>query len=63
MKWQLADMDGHVTASGEGDPPDEVPDHGSVSIAVAPGRWVSFLTSEWLSVYVSDRPITWPDTH
>jgi len=41
----------------------DVPTHGSISVEVLPGIWISITTSEWATVYLSDQPVTWREQH
>ena len=35
-----------------------VPDGGTISIELSPGRWLTFWASQWGTVKLSDRPTT-----
>lgn len=35
---------------------DLVPGHGAISLEVAPGRWLTFTTTEWASLYLRSVP-------
>ena len=59
MKYRTYDSDGNLTYESYVEFIDkaDVPTHGSISIEIAPDKWVSFITSEWLTCYLDDRPL------
>lgn len=62
MNYVIKDVDNKTVATGanvadleEAD----LPAHGSVSIELSGGRWLNFLTSEWLIVKITTQPEGW----
>jgi len=64
MEYVTFDSNGKQTSQGHlGDnPKPKVPTHGSISIKVG-DQWLSFVTSEWVLVYTTDKPIHWGIPH
>ena len=66
MNFILFEMEGKE--AGRGTLPKDielanhVPTHGSISIEIQPHVWLNFLTSEWLSIDISEPgPVNWED--
>lgn len=68
MRYITFDMDG-LPESGDGRTPAEgemtldgpeitVPDHGSISLEVSKGLWLSVTHSEWATAYLRSEPVT-----
>lgn len=63
MNFVCHDSDGRITETGQLPTSPNVPTHGSVCIEVAPGRWLSIRTSEWVIVEEHPRQFTWKDAN
>ena len=64
MNYRCYDDSGKLVETGQlpdNDP--NVPTHGSISFEVAPDRWLSCITSEWVIVELQGRPFTWRDNY
>lgn len=62
LKWQTyGDWNGKVSLSGVADTSVdqeiEVPDGGFICFEIEPGRWISFLHSEWASCHITGKPL------
>jgi len=62
LAYQLFEMDGSLVGGGYLTSGFDINksffEHGSVSITLSDGRILSFLTSEWGSIYLDTKPIT-----
>lgn len=59
MRMVIYDDEGHETYNGEFDDTRNIPCHGSFSLEISPGQWISMLGTEYINIRIHQFPINW----